>query len=86
MEHTFTEIADTLAVDRSAVIVDVSHQELAEVFDDGPSDAIVGDPLDDRFRLDVAELLQGHFLFQSIRGGREKKYPHDGQRGQEEEK
>lgn len=32
--HTFTKIADTLAIDRSTVIVDVGHQELTEVLDD----------------------------------------------------
>jgi hypothetical protein len=32
------------------------------VLDDRPSNTIICDPLDDGFRLDVAQLLQGHFL------------------------
>jgi hypothetical protein len=49
------------------MVIDVGHQELAKVFDDRPSNAIVSDPLDDGFRFDVAQLLQGHFLLQSVR-------------------
>ena len=68
MGRAFTKIADTLAIDRSAMVVDVGHQKLVEVLDDRPSNMIISDPLDDGFRLDVAQLpvLQGHLLLYSI--------------------
>ena len=36
------------------------------MFDDGPPNTIISNPLDDRFRLDIAQLFQGHFLFQAL--------------------
>jgi hypothetical protein len=44
------------------MFINVSHQKLTEMSDDGPADTVVRDPFNDRFGLDVAQLLEGNLL------------------------
>ena len=40
------------------MFVDIRHEELAEVSNDGPANSLIRNPFGDRFGLNVAELLQ----------------------------
>lgn len=59
---TFTKISDTLTVDRTTMFIHVCHQELSEMSNDRPANALVCDPFHDRLGLDIAELLQWNLL------------------------
>lgn len=48
------------------MVIDIGHQELTEMFDDRPPNAIISDPLDDRFSLDITELFQRDLLLRRI--------------------
>ena len=61
---TLAKIADTLAVHRCTIIVNVSHQELPEVANDSPPDALIRNPLHDRLCLDVTKLLKWYLLWE----------------------
>ena len=64
---TFAKVAYTLAIDRSAVVVDIGHQELVDVFYNRSLNMVIGYPFDGGLHLDVAQLLQGHLLLQNIK-------------------
>jgi len=51
---TFTKIAYMLAIDRSAVIVNVGHQKLVEGFHNGSPNTVIGHPFDGIFHLNAA--------------------------------
>ena len=59
---TFSEVSDPLAIHGRAVLIHVGHEELAEMADDRPTDALVCNPFDNRLGLDVAQLLERYFL------------------------
>ena len=61
--RTFTKIAYMLAIDRSAVIVDIGHQKLVEGFHNGSPNTVIGYPFDGRFHLNAARW--GHLLLQT---------------------
>lgn len=44
------------------MLIHISHEKLAEVSNDGATDTLVRDPLDDRLGLDVAQLFKRDFL------------------------
>lgn len=44
------------------MLIHIGHEELAEMPNDRPTDTLVSDPLDDRLRLDVAQLFEWNFL------------------------
>ena len=48
------------------MVIDIGHQELTEMFDDRPPNAIISDPLDDRFSLDITELFQRDLLLRRM--------------------
>jgi hypothetical protein len=51
---TFSQMTNSLTVDRRAVIIDEGHQKLAEVPYNGPTNTIMGNPFNDGFSLNVA--------------------------------
>lgn len=51
---TLSKISDTLTIHRGTMFINIGHEELAEVPYDRPANAIISDPLYDRFGLDVA--------------------------------
>ena len=59
---TLAEVTNPLAVHGGTMFINVSHQKLTEMSDDGPADTVVRDPFDDRFGLDVAQLFEGDLL------------------------
>ena len=61
--RTFTKRPNTLTIDGRAMIVDVGHKELAEMFDDGPPDSVSCNPLHDRLGLDIAQLFNRDLLY-----------------------
>ena len=62
MVLTLSEVPDALAVYGRAMLIHIGHEELAEMPYDRPTDTLVGDPLDDRLRLDVAQLFERNLL------------------------
>ena len=57
MVLTLSEVPDALTVYGRAMLIHIGHEELAEMPNDRPTDTLVSDPLDDRLRLDVAQLF-----------------------------
>ena len=68
---TFTQISDSLPVNRGANFIDIGHEEESEVFHDGSPDSVVRDPFNNRFGFDVAKLFQRQLLSESVRSRRE---------------
>lgn len=60
--RTFSKVTDPLTIDRRAIIVDIGHQELSEMSDNRPPDALVGNPFSNGLRFDVAELFERDLL------------------------
>ena len=59
---TFTKVTDPVTIDRAAMLIDIGHKELAKMPNYRASNALLGDPLDDGFRLDIAQLFEREFL------------------------
>jgi hypothetical protein len=51
---TFSQMTNSLAVDRRAVVINVGHQKLAEVPYNRPTNTVMGNPFNNRFGLNVA--------------------------------
>ena len=51
---TFSQMTNSLAVDRRAVVINVGHQKLAEVPYDRPTNTVMGNPFNNGFGLNVA--------------------------------
>ena len=64
------EVLDALTVDGRRGLIDVGHEEVAELADDRPPDRVRLDPVLDRVGLDVAELLERQLLGESARSER----------------
>lgn len=61
---TFTKVSYPFSVDRVTVLVHVRDQEIAEMSDDRPANALCDDPLHDGLGFDIAELFHWQFLQQ----------------------
>lgn len=64
---TLSEELDPVSVDRGSVLVDVGHEEVLEMTDDGPLDSRDGDPFVDGIGLDVSKILEGDLLKKQTR-------------------
>ena len=57
MRFTFSQISYPLTIDRGSMLINVSHQELAEMSNDRSADAVVRDPFHDRLGFNVTHLV-----------------------------
>ena len=59
---TFSEVFNPLSIYRDSMLIRIGSQKMTEVTNNRSTDAFVGNPLDDRFGLDISQLFQRQFL------------------------
>lgn len=66
MVLTLSKSLDTLSVHASTVFIGIAEQKAVEMFLDGAADTLSCNPLGDRIRLDITEILERNFLRKRI--------------------